>query len=129
MLLLLLPPLLVLSEGLLILERGAKIPARNREEISAVGELQGSISVNDSTYSHSKPRGRAPVRVNHDSGEAECGASLKSRVLDLPCFIRQVKYCTPATEPSFFPSGRSSSTPAHRPPENSVLPQKRRVPT
>lgn len=53
----------------------------------------------------------------------------KCRVPDLPCFIRQVKYWTPATEPSFFPSGLSSSTPAHRPPENSVLPQNRRVPT
>lgn len=48
---------------------------------------------------------------------------------DLPCLIRQVKYWTPATEPSFFPSGLSSSTPAQRPPENSVLPQNRRLPT
>lgn len=46
-----------------------------------------------------------------------------------PYFILQVKYWTPATEPSFFPSGLSSSTPAQRPPENSVLPQNCRVPT
>mmetsp|Transcript_51405 Transcript_51405/g.159155 ORF Transcript_51405/g.159155 Transcript_51405/m.159155 type:complete len:221 (+) Transcript_51405:437-1099(+) len=38
------------------------------------------------------------------------------------------KYCTPSTEPSFLPSGRSSSTPNQGPGANCVGPAKRTVP-
>lgn len=65
-----------------------------------------------------------------DSKWVKCVWSLRAGPWrDLPCLMRQVKYRTPATEPSFFPSGLSSSTPAQRPPENSVLPQNRSLPT
>lgn len=127
-----LPPLafLVLSDRLLILERGAKIPGwegRRREQRRALPLASRRVYFCEIlTVQPLQPRGQALAGVNHDSGG---GGEEKRRVPDLPCFMRQVKYWTPATEPSFFPSGLSSSTPAHRPPENSVLPQNRRVPT
>uniref|UniRef100_A0A6B0UXI9 Putative secreted protein n=1 Tax=Ixodes ricinus TaxID=34613 RepID=A0A6B0UXI9_IXORI len=45
-----------------------------------------------------------------------------------PCRAGHRKYFVPATEPSFLPTGSSSSTPAHCPVANSVGPMKRRVP-
>ena len=45
-----------------------------------------------------------------------------------PYFGLQVKYLMPICEPSFFPVGSSSSTPAHWPAANSVVPPKRIIP-
>lgn len=49
-------------------------------------------------------------------------------IVSLPCLGKHSKYETPPTEPSFFPMGVSSSTPAHTPEAKSVGPQKRRIP-
>jgi len=45
-----------------------------------------------------------------------------------PYFCVQSKYLFPATDPSFFPLGSSSSTPAQSPSANSVTPLYRRTP-
>ena len=46
----------------------------------------------------------------------------------LPCLGAQVKYLIPPSEPSFFPTGSSSSTPANVPLANSVAPKNLKIP-
>lgn len=73
--------------------------------------------------------GRSSVDVLETAVLLSSALLILDRGAKTPYFILQQKYWTPATEPSFLPSGFSSSTPAQRPPENSVLPQNCSVPT
>jgi len=51
------------------------------------------------------------------------------RFTNRPNFSLHSKYLTPLTDPSFLPSGASSSTPTQSPFENSVLPKNLTTPT
>lgn len=55
--------------------------------------------------------------------------NLRKKLKFIPRFGAHLKYWTFPTLPLFFPSGSSSSTPAHWPLANSVVPQNLNVPT